>query len=89
MRAICIVNEPYVRDMQIFGGTVADTNKEDYMAESEEWIDVNYNSLYLGVFHGASLDEIRQKAADDTGIPKDYITAEALECSCRHAHHTE
>ena len=76
MRAICLLEEPYVRDMQMFAGRIPEDEKDpaSYVANSDEWYDVHRNSLYLGIFEGTDLADIRKHAAGTMNMPGDRIT---------------
>ena len=72
MKRIAIIEESYVRDAQVL--SVVPDFTEENKDFSENFIDVDYPCLYLGVFEGSDEDEIRKKAADSIRVHPDIIS---------------
>ena len=72
MKRLAIIKNTFVRDTQIY------TENPDILEKESDWgnnfADVQYPCLYLGVFEGLNEDEIRKKAADSHGVHPDIIS---------------
>jgi len=73
MKRIAIIEDGYVRDAQIFA-----ENPGIITEDSDEWEDnfrdVKYPCLYLGIYESVDEDEIRKIAAERQGCHPDIIS---------------
>jgi|GEM_PF-2684656 len=86
MRYIAVVEGGYIRDAQIYFGDPAKIDEADYNCADERdnensqgcddntFFDLKYPRHFVGVFDGATEDEILRKAADKQGVHPDTIT---------------
>ena len=74
MKRIAIIKEHYVRDAQVL--SVSSEFASENLAWDDNFINVKYPCLYLGIYESENEDEIRKKAADYMGVHPDIISLE-------------
>jgi len=79
MRKIAIIEDGYVRDVQVF------VENPDVIENSPNWEeyfrDVQYPALYIGIFEGVDEDAIKKKAAEYQGVHPDIISLIEVGCA--------
>jgi len=78
MKRIALIEDGYVRDVQVFAGNPASIGEEDRVWENE-FVDVKYPCLYIGIFGGSDEGEITKKAAECEEVHPDVITLVAID----------
>ena len=77
MRRIAVIGDGFARDAMLFTGDPA-TISEDGDIYDPDWedkyVEVKNTCLFVGVFEGASEDEIKKIAAEQEGCHSDIIS---------------
>lgn len=73
-RFLLTIEEPYARDTQVYTGNP----KDDEITTSEEWCDVRYSALYLGVVMAENEFQAKQEMACSIGCLPEIIKAQEL-----------
>ena len=80
MKRIAIIEDGYVRDVQLFAANPDIIEKDPRWEDS--FRDVKYPCLYLGIFEGASEEEIKNTAAESLEVHADIISL--VDCTDSH-----
>lgn len=73
-RFLLTIEEPYARDTQVYAGDPED----DEITTSEEWYDVKYSALYLGVVMAENEFQAKQEMARSIGCSPEIIKVQEL-----------
>lgn len=73
-RFLLTIEEPYARDTQVYTGDPED----DEITTSEEWCDVRYSALYLGVIAAENKTKAKQDMARSIGCSPEIIKAQKI-----------
>jgi len=77
VKQIAVIKDAYIRDTQVLSAD------PEWAAENLAWddnfIDVKYPCLYIGIFEGIDETEIKSKAAATLGVHPDIVSLIAID----------
>ena len=76
VKKIAIIDNPYVRDAQVFHGDPR--NDDDIWENDENWFDSEM-PVFVGIFEGTNIEEVRAAAAESANVHPESITLLGLD----------